>query len=93
MENFTEVTNEVVVEPSVEEMPKVAMGVLLNCEKLNVRTEPNKEADVVLVANSKTEFVIDESNSTEDWFSVRTAAGIEGFCMKKFVAVTFIDKE
>lgn len=66
---------------------ETTMGMLLNCDKLNVRTEPNKNAEVVFVADSKTEFIIDEATSTEDWFSIRTAAGVEGFCMKKFVAV------
>ena len=89
MENITEVTNDVVTEPVVEKTPEFVYGVILNCEKLNVRKEPNKEADVVLVMDSKTTFIIDESASTEDWFCVCSADGKRvGFCMKKFVAVT-----
>lgn len=29
----------------------------------------------------------DMGDSNDDWYAVCTAAGIEGFCMKKFVAV------
>lgn len=28
-----------------------------------------------------------ENSVLDDWYAVCTAAGIEGFCMKKFVAV------
>lgn len=89
MENITEVTKDVVTEPVVEETPKFVYGELLNCEKLNVRKEPNKEADVAFVLDSKTTFMIDESASTEDWFCIYSADELcMGFCMKKFVAVT-----
>jgi hypothetical protein len=31
--------------------------------------------------------MIDEKESTEEFYKVCTAAGIEGFCMKKFIAI------
>ena len=33
------------------------------------------------------ELKIDPATSTDDWYAVCTVTGIEGFCMKKFVAV------
>lgn len=82
--------NEIIVneaETIVNETPKTVIGVVLNCPKLNVRKEPNTNADVVFVADNSTELVIDENSSTEDWFSVCTDNGIEGYCMKKYIAI------
>lgn len=66
-------------------LPKTVSGFVSNCAKLNVRTQPATDADVVCVLNSGTEIVINVNNSTDEWFSVCTAAGIEGYCMRKFV--------
>jgi len=64
-----------------------AIGVVVNCMKLNIREKPSKESDVVAVAAALDELKIDYDTSTEGWFAVCTAAGMEGFCMKKFVAI------
>ena len=34
-----------------------------------------------------TEIVIDAGASTDEFYRVHTAEGIEGFCMKKYIAV------
>lgn len=85
-----EVEETKVTEDVIEEVPKKVMGAILNCAKLNVRKEPNANADVVFVADNSTEFVINEDESTEDWYKVCTDTGVEGFCMKKFFAVTVV---
>lgn len=66
-------------------LPKLVSGFVSNCAKLNVRTQPAADADVVCVLNSGTEIEINVNNSTDEWFSICTAAGIEGYCMRKFV--------
>lgn len=68
---------------SVEEI----VGVVTDCLKLNIRKEPNKDSEVIAVASSLDELRIDSVTSTDDWYAVCTVSGIEGFCMKKFVAV------
>lgn len=68
---------------SVEEI----VGVVTDCLKLNIRKEPNKDSEVIAVASSLDELWIDSVTSTDDWYAVCTVSGIEGFCMKKFVAV------
>ena len=65
--------------------PKTVSGFVSNCTKLNVRVEPAIDADVVCVLNSGTEIEINVNKSTDEWFSICTAAGIEGYCMRKFV--------
>lgn len=83
---YTAVEPELVVE-TVEtvELPKKVTGVVNNCARLNVRSKPDATADVVCVLNAKFEVEIDVTKSNDEWFSVCTAAGIEGYCMKKFV--------
>lgn len=78
-----EVTEFVEVNESVEATNHI--GVVVGCEKLNVRKEPSINSVVVFQfpCNMEVEIFIDKS--TEDWFYVCNAAGIEGFCMKKYI--------
>jgi hypothetical protein len=65
----------------------VKMGFVTNCKKLNIREKPTVEAPVVCEIVCQTELMIDEKESTEEFYKVFTAAGIEGFCMKKFITI------
>lgn len=69
----------------IEEEVKELIGIVSDCLKLNVRKEPCKDSEVVAVVNCLNELKIDLDASTDDWYAVCTAAGIEGFCMKQFV--------
>lgn len=63
------------------------IGVVTDCLKLNIRQRPYKDSEVVAIVACLDELSIDIEASTNDWYAVCTVAGIEGFCMKKFVAV------
>lgn len=76
---------EVPVIPEIPEAPKMVTGVIVDCAKLNVRVAPNIDADVECVLNVASEIEIDVFKSTDEWFHVCTAAGVEGYCMRKFV--------
>ena len=65
----------------------VKIGFVTNCKKLNVREEPRTDADIVCEVDYQTGLMIDENESTEEFYKVFTIAGIEGFCMKKFIAI------
>lgn len=65
--------------------PKPVTGTVTGCAKLNVRKEPNKESEIVSVINEGSEVVINRIKSTVEFYSVCTAAGVEGYCMKKFI--------
>lgn len=84
-----EVKEEPVVAPVVTPDPEPApiLGVVSGCQKLNVREEASTEADVVCEILKDTEVMIDEENSTNDFYKICTGAGVEGFCMKKFIAI------
>jgi hypothetical protein len=75
------------IAPTEPEEIKEIIGVVTGCGKLNVRQSPSVSADVLCEVSLKTELVIDLDRSNDGWFSVCTPAGIEGFCMRKFVEV------
>lgn len=64
------------------------IGIVTDCLKLNIRKEPNKDSEVVAVVNCTDNLVVDTKKSTDGWYAVSTVSGIDGFCMKKFVAIT-----
>lgn len=70
-----------------QNQPEPVYGVVHNCAKLNVRKQPSKDSEIVFVLNEGSEVSIDEENSTEEWYSITHVSGVEGFCMKQFVAM------
>ena len=86
-----EAAAEPVVQP-VEESPKKEskVGIVVNCEKLNLRRSPLKDSDG---ANVITELlpgvavVINEDESTPNFYKVITEDGLEGYCMRQFIEV------
>ena len=72
----------------VEEKPEQTHvdGVVINCSKLNVRKEPNKESDAIGVLNNGVFVIVELENSTEDFYKVRTA-GVQGYCMKNYISI------
>lgn len=84
------VTEEVVVTEPVKEVAevkvepkKVSRGVVSGCVRLNVRCNPKIDAAVVNVINNGAELKIVED--VGDWYSVVTASGTKGFCLKEYV--------
>lgn len=71
------------VKPPVKEV----VGVVTGCRLLNIRTKPDADSAVLCRESALSELIIDESRSTDEWFSVCTVSGIDGFCMKKFVTI------
>ena len=81
------------IDQLIEEAPKkeTKVGIVANCEKLNLRRSPLKDSDG---ANIITELlpgvavVIDEDESTSDFYKVTTETGLEGFCMKQYIELS-----
>ena len=77
-----------VAEPAKINIPsRKSKGVVSDCAKLNVREAAKPDAEVICVITRDTELVIDERASTREFYKVCTAAGVEGFCMKRFIAI------
>lgn len=60
---------------------------IVNCEKLNVRSDATIDSEPVGVINRDSKVFIYEDESTEEFYKVCTATGLEGYCMKKFISV------
>jgi hypothetical protein len=91
IETVAPIEEEIVTEPVVEEtvetvtLPETVNGTVVGCTKLNVRVNPSTTADVVCVLDVKSEIKINAAKSDNEWLSICTATGIEGYCMRKFV--------
>lgn len=63
------------------------MGIVVDCKNLNVRERPDGGAAVLGVIPAETELMVDESESTGEFYKILTASGLEGFCMKKYIMI------
>ena len=92
--------NPIEAEPTVEEIKEETVieaedkvenveiiGKVVDCAKLRVRESASTDADIICEIAAGAEVTIDEVNSTNDFYKVCTAAGAEGFCMKKFIEI------
>lgn len=61
------------------------IGHVVDCTKLNVRKAPDADAEILGTLSVGTEVMIDESESTDDFYNICGTSGFEGFCMKKFI--------
>lgn len=79
----------VVDEPVVDVAPEpVAVeGVVEGCTQMYVRSEASTDSEPMGIIKAGTKVKIYEADSTRDFYSVCTETGLEGFCMKKFIAV------
>ena len=77
------------IETTVEESQAAVfkLGVVSNCQRLNVREEPKANAKVVCVIEVDDEVEVDKQNSTDDFYKVVTADGTDGYCMKKYITL------
>ena len=90
------IVEEAAVEPvdqPVEEAPKkeTKVGIVANCEKLNLRRSPLKDSDganIITELLSGVAVVIDEDESTPNFYKVTTDTGLEGYCMKQFIELS-----
>lgn len=78
------------VEQAVEETPKKEskVGVVTNCQKLNVRRESTLGNNIITTLLVGAVLVIDEDGSTDKFYKVITETGLEGYCMKQFVELS-----
>ena len=81
---------ETIAEKVVEKKPepKIKKGVVINCLKLNVRTNPSSNATIALTIDKGAEVEI--VGSTGDFYNVRggtVTEGFSGWCMKKYISI------
>ena len=67
---------------------KVSTGVVTDCYLLYVRSEPSINGSVITEIPALTKVQVEVENSTDDFYKVITEFGTEGFCMKRFIAIS-----
>ena len=82
-ENMTPPVEE--TEANVQEEPKKVSGIVVDCNRLNIRTKPSINSQPVGNVTVNSEVTINLNQSNNEWFKVITKDGVEGFCMKKYV--------
>lgn len=76
------------VAETVSDLPEIpATGTVVGCTKLNVRAYPASNADIVCIVDGGAPVEVIAAKTTIDWAAVVTEAGIEGYCMRKFIDV------
>jgi hypothetical protein len=72
---------------TIEEVqaPAYAVGVVANCNSLNVREHPDRKAKVIDVLRAGTEVQVDVDSKLDVWVHVYTVTGLDGFCMKEYI--------
>lgn len=65
----------------------VVRGVVTNCSRVSLRGEPNHDAWIIFAVPALAELEVDLERSTDYFYKVRTSTGIEGFCMKRYIAL------
>lgn len=71
------------IEPAKPEPIEGTVG----CEKLYVRSDATVDSEPIGVINRDSKVFVYEDESTEEFYKVCTATGLEGYCMKKFISV------
>ena len=80
------VAKETVPEKESEAKKEIA-GIVTNCVRLNVRKEPDFDADILCTIDVSTNIIIDEEESTDEFYKICTSAGIEGYCVKTYITI------
>lgn len=81
-----ELMHDDLIEDVIEEIaPSKAEGVVDYCEKVYLRTRPNKNSEPIKVLISGTRLNIDMENSSEYFYKVQIDNNRFGYVMKNFV--------
>lgn len=59
----------------------------VSAAKIYLRERPSKESKDLTILERGEELLIDMAKSTDEWYSVCTATGIEGYVMKTLVEI------
>lgn len=62
-------------------------GVVTDCLRAAIYQEPRANSKIIKVVTLLTKVTVDVDGSTEGFYKVSTSDGVQGYCMKKFIAV------
>lgn len=76
--------NETSQESTVDEE---LIGTVADCDSLNVREAPSASAKIITTIPVLKEVIVDENESTTDFYKISTNEGIKGYCMRKYITI------
>ena len=71
----------------IEAKSEPTIGSVVDCNMLNVRKEPSIESEVLCEISWSTELMVYEDESTDEFYKICTASGIECYCINKFISI------
>lgn len=74
-------------EPVDETQKDDLTGIVVGCKRLNVREAPEPGSAILVVIPAQSEVMVEADASTDEFYKICTAAGIQGFCMKEYIAL------
>lgn len=86
VEEVKAVLNTPVNDPDDQEV-EMPIGVVVDCDRLNVRTQPSPMASVVCTVERGEKLAIDKGESTDLFYKVYAEIGAEGYCMKQYIEI------
>lgn len=63
------------------------IGVVTNCDWASVYAYPKLGSEIICRIPAFTEVEIDEFETTDTFYKIYTETSIEGYCVKKYIAV------
>lgn len=64
---LTNIPNTKTITPTI---PKIKIGIVINCEHLNIRKESNENSTILLVLNKNDSVIIIDDVSNDKWFFI-----------------------
>lgn len=62
-------------------------GVIANCLRCHIYTEPSTESRIVTSLSALADILVNDDESTDEFYKVVTESSAEGYCEKKYVAL------
>lgn len=63
------------------------IGIVVDCQLLNVRKTPSPTGEVVCTIKRGEQVAIDIFESTEEFYKIYAEIGAEGYCMKQYIEI------
>lgn len=60
---------------------------VVNYSRLHIYSKPDLDSEIICAVHYLTEVIIDLDCSTEDFYKIYTAIGVEGFCQKDLITI------
>ena len=69
---------------------EIKRGHVINCDRLNVRDQPNSNSAIICVLVNNTKVVIEpdyQLAEENDWLHITTEVGVDGFVKSEYIGV------